>query len=132
MGFKRPRVRISTLGPITPREQMLFRCYFFDYQNELEASCITITWPKAVARSAYCFEFESRHSDQKSRRNISFFCFFISQADNELEVSCITITRPKAVAHSAYCFEFESRHSRHQSSVALEQCLWARFAISGK
>ena len=42
MGFKRPRVRISTLGPIKPKGHLLFRFYFFGTIVELEASCISI------------------------------------------------------------------------------------------
>ena len=74
MGFKRPRVRISTLGPEIRGILWVLRIFFF-LLYELEASCISIRL--ATLRSNRCFEFESRHSDHKSRGNESFLCFFI-------------------------------------------------------
>ena len=38
MGFKRPRVRISTLGPIKPKEHLLFRFYYFQRSSRFEPS----------------------------------------------------------------------------------------------
>ena len=77
MGFKRPRVRISTLGPKKQKEHLLF--LLFSFVSGFEKLNASVRWTLARCGLDRIGSIVFRISTLEPHiRSISFFCFFFS------------------------------------------------------
>ena len=125
MGFKRPRVRISTLGPKNRfRKKPVLFCCRGGLANSRPLAFQFAAKGRARAKRGVGLEFESRHSDHKRQMHICAFAVFIllsrfERALAQREKQPGGLFRCPCACRCAAAHPGESRHSDQKSTEIL-------------